>query len=79
MDDANKALRLELTRLQRERDRLESEVNLWRTRYFELVAHSLGTKDGRAPEDPGGVEVRGTVVSSNPTQFLAKAKSSVVA
>lgn len=75
MNDELKHLRAEITRLQQDRERLESEVSLWRTRYFELLAQSLGTRDPRPPQDPAGDRFHCSMVGSNPSRLIAEGKN----
>lgn len=79
MTDELELMRAELVRLQQDRDRLESELNLWRTRYFELVAQSLGTRDHSSPQDTGSAQSQLSAVGSNPSRFIARVRVPIIA
>lgn len=79
MNSELEALRAELARLQQDRDRLESEVNLWRTRYFELVAQSLGSRQQCPQQGSTIVNFTSSVVSMRSPGALAMGKGAIVA
>lgn len=78
MNDERKPLRAEITLLQQDRDRLDSEVNLWRTRYFELLGQSLGTREACPPQNPGRARFQLSVVGSNPLRFISEGKNPMI-
>jgi len=72
-------LRAELVRLRQERDRLESEANLWRTRYFELVAQSLRVREERPLQDHDAFKSQLPAEGLNSSRCLAIGKGAIVA
>lgn len=79
MNDELDVLRAESVLLQQERDRLASEANLWRTRYFELVAQSLRGQEARAPQNRDAVKAQAPAEGLNSSRCLAIGTGAIVA